>query len=214
MARPAPYDNFGCTHILPDGSHCAKLASYVPDIYGPGQFPAEGWSGEAFCEAHVETAQALERAEAQVEAISEDDEARRILERWETPGAVMSLAAQMPALAAYARRLEQQVAERDARIAAARTHIERVRDEIGGARCNHPTAYIAACDRCEPDRRPRMFVCDYHEGWLAAAEDLIPPPGNWRLTVTEDGTVEGRVRLWRPSVLTGAWYDDEEETRD
>lgn len=73
---------------------------------------------------------------------------------------------------------------------------------------------IAACDRCEPDRRPRMFVCDYHEGWLAAAEDLIPPPGNWRLTVTEDGTVEGRVRLWRPSVLTGAWYDDEEETRD
>lgn len=31
---------------------------------------------------------------------------------------------------------------------------------------------IAACPNCEPDRRPRMSVCDYHEGWLAAIEGL------------------------------------------
>lgn len=26
-------------------------------------------------------------------------------------------------------------------------------------------AQIKSCPSCEPDRRPRMFVCDYHDGW-------------------------------------------------
>lgn len=26
-------------------------------------------------------------------------------------------------------------------------------------------ARIMFCDRCEGDRRPRMFVCDFHAGW-------------------------------------------------
>lgn len=24
---------------------------------------------------------------------------------------------------------------------------------------------IGGCPSCEPERRPRMFICDYHEGW-------------------------------------------------
>jgi hypothetical protein len=26
---------------------------------------------------------------------------------------------------------------------------------------------IIQCAHCESDRRPRMYVCEYHEGWLA-----------------------------------------------
>ncbi len=50
----------------------------------------------------------------------EDAEARRILELWDE----WSVDPRRLAVAAYARRLEQRVAERDARIAAAREHIE------------------------------------------------------------------------------------------
>ncbi len=50
----------------------------------------------------------------------EDMEARRILDDWQFLG----MNEDSSAVAAYARRLEQRVAERDARIAAARTHIE------------------------------------------------------------------------------------------
>lgn len=32
---------------------------------------------------------------------------------------------------------------------------------------------LAACMDCEPDRRPRMFVCDYHEGWLEGYEAAL-----------------------------------------
>lgn len=26
-------------------------------------------------------------------------------------------------------------------------------------------AHVLACDHCEGQRRPRMFICFYHEGW-------------------------------------------------
>ena len=37
-------------------------------------------------------------------------------------------------------------------------------------------AEILTCDQCEPERRPRMFVCDYHAGWWDGweAHDAAP----------------------------------------
>lgn len=54
-----------------------------------------------------------------------DEEARRILDEWESIPA--RAAGELHAVAAYARRLERRVAERDARIAAAREHIEQAK---------------------------------------------------------------------------------------
>ena len=29
---------------------------------------------------------------------------------------------------------------------------------------------VSSCEACDVHRRPRMFVCSYHEGWLDAWE--------------------------------------------
>ena len=34
-------------------------------------------------------------------------------------------------------------------------------------------ARVVACDRCEADRRPRMFICDFHEGWWDGWESAL-----------------------------------------
>jgi hypothetical protein len=40
-------------------------------------------------------------------------------------------------------------------------------------------AQVEACSECQPERRPRMYVCGYHEGWWdgwdAHAETADPP---------------------------------------
>lgn len=47
---------------------------------------------------------------------SDDEEARRILDEWEGSAVIAAMAPACNVVAAYARRLEQQVAERDATI--------------------------------------------------------------------------------------------------
>lgn len=31
-------------------------------------------------------------------------------------------------------------------------------------------AEVEGCDHCESDRKPRAFVCEYHEGWMDGYE--------------------------------------------
>lgn len=80
---------------------------------------------------------------------------------------------------------------------------------------------IDACDHCEPDRRPRMFVCDYHEGWIAALDwlpELPEGPTDFRFHRNEDGTwtatpmrrgtipLQDRYGIYRP---IDCWVDGE-----
>lgn len=39
-------------------------------------------------------------------------------------------------------------------------------------------AHVMACDQCESKRRPRMFVCTYHEGWWDGWEAANPREGD------------------------------------